>query len=249
MSTKAFSTQERGRGSTGCFEQSSSMYSGLLKTSRFRETLRRNGNGQRGAVERMPSTTNRGSYKYREWVKTTRSEYLPAWDSHTFNHSKPSHQCTKDYGGPPLDGPSRQALCHRLLVCYLRGVILSLPAQVLSGPLPPGGVSPILSLAIGTCTTPLSGGIRGKRPILWTVCCRVTSHEAAEVKVSSCDLGNTGKVWASQVSLFLTISVPHLLSSKEKEGSSDAWSWSVQLNGQKPDLSHGVKSSQCWWQS
>lgn len=127
---------------------------------------------QRGAVERMPSTTNRGSYTCGEWVRTTWGESLTAWDAHTSEHSKASAsgRIREDHH---LMAAPWQTPYQGLFVHYLRGAVLSLPAQVLGGPLPPGGASP--TITTGPCTTTLRGGFCGKRLILWLVCCSVTS--------------------------------------------------------------------------
>ena len=148
----------------GWFEQASFMYFRLLKTSRFRETLRMGGNA-RGELRKECQVLRTGAAIH---VGNVLGQHeVRAWqlETHTSEHSKASASGRRIQEDHHLTAAPRQTPPQGLFVHYLRGTVLSLPAQVLGGPLPPGGVSPTI-ISTGTCTTTLRGGFCGKRPIL-----------------------------------------------------------------------------------
>lgn len=70
------------------------------------------------------------------------------------------------------------------------------------------------------------------------------SHEASEnSRVTSCNLGPMESLPNSCFLPSFSLLPPTWHMVKEKKGKTDAYSWSVQFNGQKPDMSHVIKSS------
>lgn len=188
------------------------------------------------------STTNRGSYTCGEWVRTTWGESPTAWDSHTSEHSKAS-----------ASGQRRIREDHHLMAALQQTPPQGLFVHYLGCCSLPSCTGPRWPLAAWRCIPyyyyywHLRNNIErwvlweethSMTGLLWCFITRLLRSRSAVVTWGSLEMPELPRH-----SLPFSFLSPNLLTSKKKKGNSDAWSWTVQLNGHKPDLSHAIKSS------